>query len=46
MKGAKYEEIPCTCLDDGPCNDPEPCKGECGCEACKEAYWDSQQWRP
>jgi hypothetical protein len=32
-----YDEIPCTCTD----NCPDPCKGECGCSACRAAYCDS-----
>ena len=36
----EYEGIPCTCPDDGPCNDPTPYKGECGCKACHTAYQD------
>jgi hypothetical protein len=34
--GGFYEEIPCTCKED--CNDP--CRGECGCRACVNAYID------
>jgi hypothetical protein len=31
-----YDGIPCTCT--AKCNDP--CKGECGCTACRTAYQD------
>jgi hypothetical protein len=29
-------KTPCTCLD----TCPQPCKGKCGCPACREAYGD------
>ncbi len=31
-----YDGIVCTCTDK--CNDP--CKGECGCNACRTSYMD------
>jgi len=30
------EELVCTCTKDCPLN----CKGECGCEKCRQAYQD------
>ena len=29
-------DTPCTCVE----TCPNPCKGECGCLACREAYCD------
>ncbi len=36
----QYAGVPCTCKVD--C--PSVCKGECGCQACRDAYFDSIEW--
>lgn len=33
---ANGDGTPCTCVP----SCPNPCKGQCGCEACREAYGD------
>jgi hypothetical protein len=36
VSGESYDDIPCTCT----ANCQDPCRGDCGCEACTAAYGD------
>lgn len=40
IRNEEHRHPSCTCTEDCPID----CKGECGCEYCKQAYADFLSW--